>query len=283
MVPLVPPQGAPMRKRCGDERTTMTETIISSHAGYDTKSSFVNGYLARPAVSERRPGVVLLSAMWGLNWTQKELTRAFARAGFVALSPDLLHGQLPKERASALLAKTSVDIDEAVDSAAAATRYLRKLPWVGKDGRIGVVGFCLGGGLALLAAARTRAFQAAVIYHHSLFPDPRELQRISCKILGHYGTADETTPREEVEAFKKTLERYGKKHEIIYYPGMGHGFVDSPLLKDSPERRKAAADSLSRTYKFFRRELSARTSLPKTDARQLKKRLARARPKKAGA
>ncbi|HEX9143825.1 MAG TPA: dienelactone hydrolase family protein, partial [Candidatus Binatia bacterium] len=96
-------------------------------------------------------------------------------------------------------------------------------------------------------------------------------------------TADDTTPREEVEDFKKTLERYGKKHEIVFYQGMGHGFVDSPLLKDSPERRKAAADSLSRTYKFFRRELSARTSLPNADARQLKKRLARARPKKTGA
>ena len=175
----------------------MAETIVSSHAGYDAKSGFVNGYLARPAVSERRPGVVLLSAMWGLNWTQKELTRTFARAGFVALSPDLLHGQLPKERASALLAKTSVDIDEAVEITAAAARYLRKLPWVGKQGRIGVVGFCLGGGLALLAAARTRAFQAAVIYHHSLFPDPQELRRITCSILGHYGTADDTTPREE--------------------------------------------------------------------------------------
>ncbi len=234
----------------------MVETIISSHAGYNVKNGFVHGYLARPAVSESRPAVVLLSAMWGLNWTQRELTRAFARAGFVALSPDLLHGQLPKDRATALLAKTSVDIDEAVDVAAAATRYLRKLPWVGKQGRIGVVGFCLGGGLALLAAARTRAFQAAVIYHHSLFPDPLELRRISCNILGHFGTADDTTPREEVEDFKKTLEHYGKKHEIVFYQGMGHGFVDSPLLKDSKERRKAAIDSLNRTYKFLRQELA---------------------------
>ncbi|MGE5817165.1 MAG: dienelactone hydrolase family protein [Deltaproteobacteria bacterium] len=260
----------------------MAETIISSHAGYNAKSGFVNGYLARPAVSERRPGVVLLSAMWGLNWTQKELTRAFARAGFVALSPDLLHGQLPKERASALLAKTSVDIDEAVDIAAAATRYLRKLPWVGRDGRIGVVGFCLGGGLALLAAARTRAFQAAVIYHHSLFPDPQELRGISCNILGHYGTADDTTPREEVEAFKKTLERYGKKHEIVFYQGMGHGFVDSPLLKDSPERRKAATESLNRTYKFFRRELSTKPPPRNAAPRQTKKRMKRATAQKVG-
>jgi carboxymethylenebutenolidase len=237
----------------------MTERIIASHAGYEGKGGFTNGFLARPAGNERRPAIVLLSAMWGLNWTQKELTRTFARAGFVALSPDLLHGQLPKERAAALLVKTSLDIDRAVDETTAAARYLRKLPWVGAGGRIGVMGLCLGGGLALLALARTREFQAGVIYHQSLFPDPEELRGISCKILGHYGTEDQTTPREEVESFKEALDRYGKKHEIVFYKGMGHGFVDSPLLKDSKERRKAAAESLSRTYKFLREELSPKS------------------------
>lgn len=241
-----------------------TERIIASHAGYDCKDSFINGYLARPAVNENRPGVVLLSAMWGLNWTQKEITRTFARAGFVALSPDLLDGQLPQDRASALLAKTSLDVDRSVAEIAAAAHYLRKLPWVGASGRLGVVGFCLGGGLALLALSRTREFQAGVIYHHSLFPDPEELRGISCKVLGHYGTADDTTPREEVESFRETLKRYGKKHEIAYYKGMKHGFVDSPLLKDSPERRKAATRSLARTYKFLRAELLPKTVVSRT-------------------
>jgi len=233
----------------------MAERIIALHAGYDAKSGFINGFLARPAGTERRPGIVLLSAMWGLNWAQKEITRCFARAGFVALSPDLLQGQLPKDRAAALLAKTSLDVDQTVEDIVAACRYIRKLPWVGAQGKLGVVGFCLGGGLALLALARTREFHAGVIYHHSLFPDPEELRGITCKILGHYGTADETTPREEVESFKETLERFGKKHEIVFYEGMVHGFVDSPLLKDSKERRKAAAESLARTYKFFREAL----------------------------
>jgi len=238
----------------------MAERIIASHAGYNARDSFINGYLARPAANERRPGIIVLSAMWGLNWTQKEITRTFARAGFVALSPDLLDGQLPKDRASALLAKTSLDVDRSVTEIVAAADYLRKLPWVGAGGRLGVVGFCLGGGLALLVLARTREFQAGVIYHHSLFPDPQELRGISCKILGHYGTADDTTPREEVESFRDTLKRYGKKHELIYYKDMKHGFVDSPLLKDSPERRKASAQSLAKTYRFLRDELVPKRS-----------------------
>jgi len=256
----------------------MTEQIVSLHAGYNAKGGFINGFLARPAVSERRPAIVLLSAMWGLNWTQRELTRDFARAGFVALSPDLLHGQLPKDRVTALLAKTSLDVDPTVEDIVAACRYLRKLPWVGAQGKLGVVGFCLGGGLALLALARTREFQAGVIYHHSLFPDPEELRGISCKILGHYGTEDETTPREEVESFRETLQRFGKKHEIVFYEGMGHGFVDSPLLKESKERRKAASDSLARTYEFFREEL-VRKGFKKKAARRPAVKERRPRPK----
>src|SRR3989304_6829362 len=175
----------------------MTEKIVSLHAGYNAKGGVIHGFLARPAVSERRPAIVLLSAMWGLNWTQRELTRDFARAGFVALSPDLLHGQLPKDRVTALLAKTSLDVDQTVDDIVAACRYLRKLPWVGAQGKLGVGGFCLGGGLALLALARTREFQAGVIHHHSVFPDPEELRGITCKILGHYEMEEEGTPREE--------------------------------------------------------------------------------------
>ena len=238
----------------------MQEKIIASHAGYESQGRFINGYLARPAVNAARPGIVLLSAMWGLNWTQKEITRTFARAGFIALSPDLLDGQLPKDRASALLAKTSLDVDRSVSEIVSAAHYLHKLPWIGGQGRLGVVGFCLGGGLALLALARTKEFNAGVIYHHSLFPDAEELRGISCKVLGHYGTEDDTTPREEVESFRAALKKYGKPHEIIYYKGMKHGFVDSPLLKDSPNRRQAAGRSLNRSYKFLRDELAPETS-----------------------
>ena len=66
------------------------DLIISLHAGYPAGADFVDGYLARPADGLPRPGVVLLSGMYGLSWTQRELTRLYARAGFVALSPDFL-------------------------------------------------------------------------------------------------------------------------------------------------------------------------------------------------
>jgi carboxymethylenebutenolidase len=163
------------------------------HAGYETNGVYTDAFLARPVDGAPRPGVVLLSGMFGLSWTQREITRIYARAGFVALSPDYLGGQRPSGRTDALHAKNSLEVNRAVDQLAGGAAFLRSLPWVGPEGKVGIMGFCLGGGLVLLAAARTDAFQAGVVYHQSLFPDERELAGIDCKLQCHYGTEDHST------------------------------------------------------------------------------------------
>src|SRR5438105_15036123 len=150
------------------------ERIYSLHAGYMAGADYVDGFVARPADGKPRPGVVLLSGMYGMSWTQRELTRMYARAGFVTLSPDFLR-EHPHDPPAALHAKNSLDVNRAVDHIAAGADFLRSLPWVGPNGNVGILGFCLGGGLVLLAMARTRSFQAGVVYHQSLFPDVREL------------------------------------------------------------------------------------------------------------
>src|SRR5205823_873516 len=90
---------APGRGVRAQWRTGMkaAERIVSLHAGYEANGDFVEGYVARPLTGERRPGVLLLSGMSGLTWTQREITRVYARAGFVALSPDFLEA-LPQGR-----------------------------------------------------------------------------------------------------------------------------------------------------------------------------------------
>ncbi len=236
--------------------------IVSLHAGYETANGeYVNGYVARPVASGPHPGVVLLSGMHGLSWTQREITRVYARAGFVALSPDFMDGQLPHGRTEALLAKNSLDVSRAVEEIAAGADFLRSLPWVPSDGRVGIMGFCLGGGLALLAVARTRKFQAAVVYHQSLFPDPRELETIACRLQCHYGTEDESTPKAEVEAFTRALDRYGIDYEVHWYSGMGHSFAQiAPDAEVPPERRTATELSQDRAFEFLWRELGGKTA-----------------------
>jgi carboxymethylenebutenolidase len=231
------------------------ETIISLHAGYDTKGEYTNAFLARPVDARPRPGMVLLSGMHGLSWTQRELTRMYARAGFVALSPDYMSGQQAGSRTEALLAKNSLDVGPVVDKLAAGAAFLRNLPFC--DGKVGIMGFCLGGGLVLLAVARTDAFQAGVVYHQSLFPDMRELAGIRCKLQCHYGTEDHSTPKDEVDAFTRELDRLGKTYEIHWYEGMGHSFAQIAPDKEVEPARRAAADlSHARSFEFLKRELA---------------------------
>ena len=237
------------------------ERIVSLHAGYETarnetESVYTNAFLARPVDGKPRPGVVLLSGMGGLTWTQREITRRYARAGFVALSPDYMGGQLPANRAEGLQAKNSLDVTAAVEELAGGARFLRGLPWVGPEGKVGIMGFCLGGGLVLLAAARTDAFQAGIVYHQSLFPDVRELEGIDCQLQCHYGTEDHSTPREEVEAFSRALDRLGKTYELHWYEGMGHSFAQITPDADVPADQGQASDlSYERSFEFLRRQL----------------------------
>ena len=233
----------------------MTEQIVSLHAGYDYGGRLVDSYVARPSKPGTHPAVVLISGMGGLNDFQREITRVFARAGFVTLSPDLFDGVSPSNQSAALLAKNSLDIDRAVNLIAAGADFLHDLPWVENESRIGVVGFCLGGGLALLSLGRTDRFDPGVIYYQSLFPDPSELESISSKLLCHYGTADHSTPREEVDRFCATLDGYEKQYEICWYEDVGHSFLN-PRSDQSPGREQATADSLERSFEFLRTEIA---------------------------
>jgi carboxymethylenebutenolidase len=256
------------------------ERIVSLHCGYIAPNGdYVDGFLARPVDGKPRPGVVLLSGMFGLAWTQREITRMFARAGFVAISPDFLAGQRPRNREEALFVKNSLDVNPSIDHLAGAADFLRSLPWVGPQGNVGIMGFCLGGGLVLLATGRTDRFQAGVVYHQSLFPDMVELQTINCRLQCHYGTHDHSTPREEVEAFSKALDQYDRDYEIHWYEGQGHSFAQITPDADVPRAQREAADlSYERTFEFLWRELG-QESQPK----RARKRNADAEPDSVGA
>lgn len=239
--------------------------IISLHAGYEHNGDTVDGYIARPIARGTHPAVVLISGMSGLNPFQREMTRTFARAGFVTLSPDLFDGYSAPDHASALLAKNSLDINATVERLASGADWLRQLPWVEDNAQIGVIGFCLGGGLALLTLGRTDAFGAGVIYYQSLFPDPAELAGITTKLLCHYGTADKSTPAEEVDRFRTEVDRLNIKNEIHFYQGIGHSFLN-PSQESSTNRNDAAELSLERTFKFLHQEVGNPAAAPESQS-----------------
>jgi len=232
----------------------MVERIVSMHAAYKSGKDVVDGFLSRPTAGDPRPPIVLVHCYRGLDDGQRAVTRRFAQQGFVCLSPDLFHGKTFNTLDECALQKTSLDIAPAVKKIIDSVSYLRKLPWVGKE-KIAVLGFCMGGGLALYATARSRAFAAGIIYYQSLFPDPEDLKGITVPLLCHYGTNDPGTTKTEIEMFRESLDRHKKKVEIEMYQGAGHAFLNNPQSK-SAANRDAATKSVIKTTKWLKKHLA---------------------------
>jgi len=232
----------------------MPESIVSMHAAHRSGKEVIDGFLSRPSAGGERPAIVLIHGYRGLDDGQRAVTRRFAQKGFVCLSPDLFHGKTYHTLEDCALKKTSLDIPRAVANIVDSVPYLRKLPWVGEK-KVAVLGFCMGGGLALYALAQSKAFAAGVIYYQSLFPDPTDLKTISAPLLCHYGTDDPGTTRTEIELFCTALDQHKKKYQIEMYQGAGHAFLNNPRSKDAANR-EAAEKSVARTIKWLRKTLA---------------------------
>lgn len=224
------------------------------HAAHRSGKEVIDGFLSRPIGGGERPAIVLVHGYRGLDDGQRAVTRRFAQEGFVCLSPDLFHGKTYHTLEDCALKKTSLDIDRAISNITDSVPYLRKLPWVGSK-KVAVLGFCMGGGLALYALAQSKAFAAGVIYYQSLFPDPEDLKSISAPMLCHYGTDDHGTTKTEIEMFRGTLDKYKKQYAIEMYDGAGHAFLNNPQSKNAANR-EAATKSVLRTTKWLRKVLT---------------------------
>jgi len=232
----------------------MSERIVSMHAAHRSGKEVVDGFLSRPSIGGERPAVVLVHGYRGLDDGQRAVTRRFAQEGFVCLSPDLFHGKTYHTLEDCALKKTSLDIPRAVANIVDSVSYLRKLPWVGKK-KVAVLGFCMGGGLALYALAQSKAFDAGVIYYQSMFPDPEDLKSISAPMLCHYGTEDHGTTQTEIDMFRESLDRYKRKYQIEMYAGAGHAFLNNPSSKIAANRG-AAEKSVGSTTKWLKKTLA---------------------------
>ena len=230
----------------------MTERIVSLHAFYRTGDVEVDAYFSHPTAPGPRPAVIIAHEWWGLEEHFRDFSRELASHGMAVLVPDLYHGKVTADPAEAAMLKASLDIDRAVEEISGGSAYLRSLPFV--SGKVSVVGFCMGGGLALLAASRTTDFSAGVIYFPSVYPDTSELETISCPLLLHYGTADTVTPRSEIDRITQTLDHAEKPYELHLYEGADHAFVNDA----HPEHYDMESTEASwlRTVEFLKRHIS---------------------------
>lgn len=242
---------AKVRRLSTMRRGAAVEAIMTLHADYQSSAGRVTSVLSRPITPGPWAAVVVLHEWWGLDEHHREFTRRLAREGFVALAPDLYDGRVTSDWDEAPRLKVTLDVDRAIQQVLGAPAFLRSLPFV--NGKVAVLGFCMGGGVALISICRRREYDAAVIYFHSISPDPAELANITCPFLGHYGKEDTITTVAEVERLAATLKAQGTEHEIYLYEQAGHAFVN----EEHPEyyRQEAAEASWPRTLAFLRRHL----------------------------
>ena len=209
----------------------------------------IHGYLATPAQG-RGPGVVVIQEWWGLVGHIKHVCDRFAAEGFSALAPDLYHGKVASEPDEANKLFMALHIGEAEKDLAGAAKYLAGHS---SSKKLGVVGFCMGGQLALFAGCIEPTIGAVVDFygvHPNVKPD---YSRLGGPVLGLFAEKDAfVTPQtaREVEAAIKTA---GKRVEIHVYPGVDHAFFNDE--RADVYNKAAAEDAWQRTLSHFRAHL----------------------------
>jgi carboxymethylenebutenolidase len=214
-------------------------------------SGTVRGYLVRPAkASGKLPTVLVVHENRGLNPHIEDIARRLALDNFIAFAPDALTplGGYPgdEEKAVALFAK--LDQAKTRNDFLAAADYLKKLP--DGNGKVGVVGFCYGGGIANFLATRIPDLAAAVPFYGAQ-PPAEEVAKIKAPLLIHYAGNDQRIDA-GWPAYETALKAAGVKYQEYTYPGVEHGFNnDTTPRYDAP----AAKLAWQRTIDFFNKNL----------------------------
>jgi carboxymethylenebutenolidase len=225
------------------------------------QNSTMDVYVDGPARKNPGPAIILMYHRGGIDKFTKLVVERLVGAGYLVAAPEISHRcpqEIPIAERKALLKDPEVvaDIKATLD-------YLRSRPDVAVD-QIVVMGHCMGGRVALLAAGSLPDFRGVVVYYGGSVekswgnegPPPMErLRNIRCPVIGFFGNKDVHPSPEIVDQIDAELTRHGVAHEFIRYPDVGHGFQNP--ARETPEERRAAEDAWVKTFAFLRKVVPA--------------------------
>lgn len=220
---------------------------------FSTGAGAAPGYLAVPA-GEQGPATIVLQEWWGVDEHIRSICDRLAAEGFFALAPDLFGGETTTQPSEAEQKMMALSMDEVEHQMCGAADFLASQP--GFDGAgVGAVGFCLGGGLSLWAAATCPRISAAVTYYYVMPHGKPDFTKIKGPVLGHFGTGDEFISHDEAKALEAELRDAGLEVTFHYYDGAGHAFFNDTdrLGTYDPD---LAGLSWERTVSFLRNALT---------------------------
>jgi carboxymethylenebutenolidase len=224
---------------------------VSYFAGDDAAM----GYLAVPEGAGPFPAVILIHEWNGLVDRVREVADAMAAEGYVALAADLYSGRVGtnSDENRALTAEIGADPETMIANLDAAARFLRERDDV--TGRVGTMGWCFGGGVALSYALGGEEHEATAIFYGNLVTDPEILASIDHEVYGSFAEMDNGIPPETVNEFISALRAAGVENDVHIYDEVNHGFwlrIDGdPELRTEP-----GLDAWQRLKSYFGRTLS---------------------------
>jgi carboxymethylenebutenolidase len=189
-----------------------------------------SGWLQTPATPGKHPGLLVIHEWWGLDdWIKEDVAR-FASRGYVALAVDLYRGRATHDPGEAHELMRGLPEDRAMDDMKTAFDWLAARPDVDPQ-RIGVIGWCMGGGYALAFAVAEPRLRAAVVNYGRLVTAPQKIDAIHAALLGNFAGQDRGIPPADVTAFAQALKADHKDADIKIYDGAKHAFMN-PNNKD---------------------------------------------------
>lgn len=205
-------------------------------------------YLARPSTGEAAPGVIVIHENRGLTDHIKDVARRLAKAGYIALAPDLVSKAggtarfTDSAQVSTFLAQTSGD-----EHVANLLEAIKALKSAGARDRLGAVGFCFGGGLTWRLATESRELLAAAPFYGPA-PDLAKVPNIKAKVLGIYGGNDARI-NAGIPALREAMDKARVSYEVQVYEGANHAFHNDT---GANYKKDAAEDAWARTLRLFK-------------------------------
>ncbi|MDQ3136482.1 MAG: dienelactone hydrolase family protein [Gemmatimonadota bacterium] len=237
----------PTRARPLDAVTTHGEWVKYASGGDSLRA-----YVAYPERKTKAPAVIVIHEIFGLTAWEPTVADRLAKAGFVAILPDLLsskHGRTPTNPDSGRKLVGELEPERVTADLDATYAYVNALPAVLKD-RIGTIGFCWGGGQSFRYATTNPNLRAAVVCYGPA-PDSAGIRRIRAPVLGIYGEDDERI-NAALPGVVAQMQSAGNTFTQEVYPGTGHGFLKPGRQgSDGPQVERA----WTRVLEFFRARL----------------------------
>jgi carboxymethylenebutenolidase len=237
------PVTSPAAQAQPDGEVVSKEVVYAGIDGTD-----VVGYLATPAQGEPTAGIIVIHEWWGLNDNVKSMARQLAGEGYAALAVDLYEGEVAvaREDASRLARASGENPERGQLNLQQAWEYLKDDVGVSK---VGVIGWCFGGGWSLRAALMMgEGLDAAVIYYGRVVTDRDALKPLTAPLLGIFGALDQGIPVATVREFQATLDSLGKNSSIHIYEDADHAFANPSGTRYNED---AAEDAWGKTLTFF--------------------------------